>query len=257
MKDLKLYKVTGFVIREMNLGEADKLITIFSKKHGKLHAIAKGARKISSKLLAGTRLFTVSEFVLYKGRNLFTVTQCEPKTSFPYLSDDMNRFFYACYLAEIVDKVTESRSPEPMLFDIFFDTMAFLNNVTDVKLTELVVRYFEIKLLDLFGYKPEMECCVSCGKCVAVPKFFNPYKGGVLCDDCSVIGEDLIKLDTATIHLMKFLINCNIKQVKNVRVSNVVLEQLEYFINRFIAYIFERDFRTIELLKRNKINNNF
>jgi len=257
MKALKLYRVTGFVIREMDLAEADKIIVIFSKKHGKLHAIAKGARKIQSKLLAGTRLFTISEFILYKGKNLFTVTQCEPKVSFYHLSDDMNRFFYACYLAEIIDKVTEIRSPEPMLFDIFFDAIAFLNNVTDVKLTELVVRYFEIKLLDLFGYRPEMGCCVSCGKRVVVPKFFNPYKGGVLCDDCSSTGKDLIKLDTATVQLMKYLLNCNIKQLGNLKVSDIILEQLEYFTNRFISYVFERDFKSIGLFRRNKKNKSF
>src|SRR5690554_1201034 len=100
-----LITTEGFVLKNRKYRETDSILTIFTRKVGKINAIAKGARRPKSNLLAGIQPFCYSEFVLYKGRNLYTVSQCDSKEIFYPLREDLKKLSYASYLMELVEAV--------------------------------------------------------------------------------------------------------------------------------------------------------
>src|SRR5215468_2707066 len=101
------YTTTGLVLHRLNLGETDKILTLYTREHGKLSAVAKGARRAGSRLSGATELFTDSKFLLATGKTLDIVTQCEIRESFPALRNDLERLARATYFCELLDRMTQ------------------------------------------------------------------------------------------------------------------------------------------------------
>src|SRR5437773_4085006 len=101
-----LYKSEALIIKRINLGEADKILTIFTPNFGKLRVVAKGVRKVTSRLAGHVELFTRSQMLLAKGRNLDIVTQSEIVDAYRSMHDELSRLARASYAAELLDRFT-------------------------------------------------------------------------------------------------------------------------------------------------------
>src|SRR5438128_12367805 len=101
-----LYKSEAVIIKRINLGEADKILTIFTPHFGKLRVVAKGVRKVTSRLAGHVELFTRSQMLLAKGRNLDIITQSETVDAYRPLHDDLSRIAHASYASELLDAFT-------------------------------------------------------------------------------------------------------------------------------------------------------
>src|SRR5690554_3964838 len=101
-----LLKTEGFVLKNRKYAETDSLLVIFTRKIGKIHAIAKGVQRLKSSLMAGVQPFCYSDFVLYKGKSLYTVSQCEPKQIFYKIREDIKHLSYGAYVVELIEAVT-------------------------------------------------------------------------------------------------------------------------------------------------------
>jgi len=105
------YKVDGIVLRARDFGEADRIITILDRNLGKLEAVAKGARRTRSRLGGSCQPFSHNHFLLWHGRTLDGVIQCEVVHSFSSLREDLMRLAAASYMAELVDEVVRDHPP--------------------------------------------------------------------------------------------------------------------------------------------------
>lgn len=178
----RLYRTSAIVLKRQDFGEADRILTLFTPELGKLRAIAKGVRKITSRKSGHVELFTYSDLLIAKGRNLDIVTQAETIRPFLGLRQELPRITYAYYIAELVDQFTEEGDENRPLFDLLLATLQTLGETNDLRRT---ARYFELRLLDAVGYRPQLFHCVRCHKEVApVDNFFGIEAGGVLCPDC-------------------------------------------------------------------------
>ena len=173
----RLYLVDAVVLRRHDLGEADRLLTLFTRESGKLRAVAKGARKPSSRKAGHIELFTHSRLLLAKGRNLDIITQAETIEPFLRMRSDLMRTSYAYYLAELVDRFSEDGDESPLVFRLFLESLRGLSNHGD---PELLTRAFELGILALSGYRPELDRCLQCGDPVSHGTF-SSAQGGVLC----------------------------------------------------------------------------
>jgi len=100
---MAVYKADAIVIRSREYGEADRLVTLFAREKGKINALAKGVRKPTSSQRAGTQLFTYADFLLHQGKTLDTITQAQPRESFPHTWSDLDRTLAASGRAELLD----------------------------------------------------------------------------------------------------------------------------------------------------------
>jgi DNA repair protein RecO (recombination protein O) len=156
----KLYKTTAVVLRQRKLGEAGKILTLFTPNLGKLDAVAKGVRRPKSKLAGHVEPLTYTTFLLAKGRDLDIVTQAQALEAFLPLREDLERTGRALYVAELVDRFTPDRQESYPIFRLLLETLQRL--ATSDRL-DIALRFFEMRLLDCLGYRPQLDECVTCG----------------------------------------------------------------------------------------------
>src|SRR5262245_52113448 len=123
----RIYRTEGVVLRRQDLGEADRIITLYSPTHGKLRAVAKGARRPKSRVGGHVELFTHVNVLVAQGRNLDIISQAEAMRPFGAIRDDLWRATYACYCAELVDRLTEERLENRAVFDLLLQELSYLD----------------------------------------------------------------------------------------------------------------------------------
>lgn len=178
---MSVYQADALVIRSREYGESDRLLTLFSRELGKLHAVAKGVRKPKSRQRAGAQLFTYADFLLYKGRTLDTVNQASPKESFAHLWGDWEKSLAASAIAELLDIGTIQGQPYPELFTLTLASFFLLEHLDPA----LLQSAYALRLLTYLGYGPKLSECGVCGKPIQGTRiYFSPKEGGVVCSEC-------------------------------------------------------------------------
>jgi len=142
------YKTEGIILKRINYGEADRILTIYTKHYGKIKAIAKGVRKITSRKGGNLELFNHCVLFLAEGKNLDILTEAQVINSFSRLSKDLEKTAAAFYLVELVDQLTPERQANRQVFDLLVQT---LNQLSECQ-TDKLIANFEIKLLRLLGF---------------------------------------------------------------------------------------------------------
>ena len=166
MRPLRTYRVSALTLRLRNLGEADRLLTLLTQEKGKLAAVAKGARRPRSKL-ASLQAFSLATLQLAAGKNLDTITQAIVRLPFLTLRTEVARFAYANYFAELAEAFSETREKSPQFFDLVVSAFSFLDRGAEI---EPLARAYELRLLDLSGYAPQLDHCVQCGRPVGAAR---------------------------------------------------------------------------------------
>lgn len=175
---MALYRDQGIVLRTHKLGEADRIVSFLTERHGKVRAVAKGVRKTKSKF--GARLEPTSHVALqlYEGRELDIVTQAESIDHFRAIRDDLDRLTRAVTMLEAADQLSLEREANPDLYRMLLGALRSLS----ARNSPLVVAGFHWKLLALEGFRPEVEGCVACGATEGLVAF-DPIEGGLLCTE--------------------------------------------------------------------------
>src|SRR6266699_3075802 len=177
------YQADAIVLHRLDYGDADRILTLLTREHGKLAAIAKGARRSKTRVGSSLDLFGRSRMMLAKGRNLDVVAQVERRGDVRNISGDLRRTAYACLVSEIADKVLEDRHPMDDVFELVAGTLDRLNDPG--RSARAVTAWFVMRMLDMLGYAPQLIDCPGCAKPLSeADAWFSPLLGGVLCATC-------------------------------------------------------------------------
>jgi DNA repair protein RecO (recombination protein O) len=171
-----LYRQEAVVLRTYKLGEADRIVVLYTRSRGKVRAVAKGVRRTRSKFGSRLEPGSVVHLQLYEGRNLDIVTQAETAQLFPSLRSDIEAFGRASVLLEIVDQVAVEGGSNPAIYKLLTGALAELDRAGN----PLVVPAFVAKLLVLEGVQPHLGSCVQCGATEDLVSI-AVSEGGVLC----------------------------------------------------------------------------
>jgi len=174
---MPVYKVEAIVLRRTNLGEADRIVTLFTREHGRLPVAAKGARKPKSRFAGRLELFTHLRALLAQGRTLDVVSQVEVIDPFPAIRADLARMSAASFLAEITDRALPEREPQPAVFAALRQAL----RAAAAGDAEMAGLWYAAQLLSLSGYGPVTDRCVVCGRPVRGGAAFSAALGGSLC----------------------------------------------------------------------------
>jgi DNA repair protein RecO (recombination protein O) len=251
----KVYKTAGIVLRQRRLGEADKIVSLFTPNLGKLDAVAKGVRRPRSKLAGHVEPLTYTSFMLARGRELDIVTQAQTIEVFPALREDLERTGRALYVAELVDRFTPERQENVQVFRLLLETLRRL--ATEDRL-DITLRFFEMRLLGHLGYQPQTEECVVCGaKLKPVVNGWSAESGGVLCPDCARIAPMSRPLSVNALKMMRLFQKGDFAAALRVRTDPLLETELEHHLREYMLYVLERDVRStrfLETLRRSNIH---
>ena len=242
----RVYKVTAIVLRQRRLGDADKIVTVYSAERGKLDLVAKGLRKTRSRLAGHVEPLTHATFLLAKGRNLDVLTQAETVEPFQHLRDDLDRLSLALYCAELLDKFTEPHEEQFALFRLLLDTLRRLEREPDA---DTPVRFYEMALLNALGYRPELEECVRCRRPLApVANYWSAAAGGVLCPGCRIEEPAMRPLSLNALKMLRLLLHGRWEHVARVSVDRALADELERAMREYVRWVLERDVRSVAFI---------
>lgn len=242
-----LYKFRGIVLKETKLNDSDKIITIFTKEKGKIQAVAKGVRKPKSKLVSSTQVFCISDFVAYKGKNLYNINQGETISSFYSLREDLKKLAYASYVVELVNSGLAIEEPNNKIFGLLVKT---LNLITIYDEYEKIARAFELKLISFLGYRPFLKKCVNCNKDFDKNIKFSINYGGILCNDCISKDPFSKKTSKAVVDIMKYLLYTPFEDILDNDIREDVLIKIENIMLPYLyRYLDRSSFKSLKFIK--------
>jgi DNA repair protein RecO (recombination protein O) len=246
----RVYQTEAIVIKRTKLGEADRILTLYTPDLGKIKAVAKGTRRPKSKLGGHVELLTHSLLMLARGRNLDIITQAQTIDNFLPLRDDLGRISYGLYISELVDCFAAEHIENRRLFDLLLDTMHQLSQAED---GEPVLRYFELHLLEHLGYRPRLQQCTGCGSPLQpVTNFFSSSQGGALCHNCGYQEPIARPLSLNALKVLRLWQDCDYTTAKKVKISPQLSSELEQVLREYIKYLLERQLKSTAWLDRLK-----
>jgi DNA repair protein RecO (recombination protein O) len=155
-------KTRGIVIKEVSTGEADKIITIFTRNQGRISSLVKGGKRPKSKLAAGSQILSYGEFVLYSGKDMYSVNSCDVIEPFYEIRNDMVKLTYAAHFMDIILELIQENQPSPRLLKLLLNTLHMLAKTQ--KQPELISCIFEMRAISIAGYAPHVNNCMDAAK---------------------------------------------------------------------------------------------
>ncbi|MCS7060848.1 MAG: DNA repair protein RecO [Anaerolineae bacterium] len=260
MSRTRVYATEAIILRRADYGEADRLLTLMTPHLGKLRVIAKGARKITSRKAGHIELFARVRLLLARGRSFDIVSQAELIEPHRSLREDVLRGSYAHYLSELIDQFAREGEEDAPLYDLFANGLMW---VCQASKPALAARYFEMRLLTIAGYRPQLFRCaqtqtpleidqlIAVAQTIRLPSTaFSPTVGGVLCEKAAVGVKDALPLAPATLFLMRALQTMTFDEMA-ARAGDYpehALQQTERAMRQYLSYVLERSLRSTRLI---------
>ena len=242
-------KTRGIVIKEVATGEADKIITLFSRNRGRISALAKGGKRPKSKLSAGSQLMCYGEYVLYSAKDMYSINSCEVLEPFYEIRNDMVKLTYAAHFMDIMQEIIQENQSSPKLLQLLLNSLHMLAKTE--KLPELVSRVFEFRTLSIAGYAPHVRNCMLCGLEQEKTYAFSFSKCGFICDSKKCSTEDCfaLELSPGAAKALQHIIYARAEELFRFGLSPEALEELSRVSKRYLRERLERDFTKLDFLK--------
>jgi DNA repair protein RecO (recombination protein O) len=243
-------KVEAVILRHTDYGEADRLLTIYTREQGKLRAIAKGVRKMQSRKAGHLEPFTQVALMLAQGHDLWIVTQAEAVEAFQPLRENLDKLGYAGYAVELLDRFTYEEGQNWQLYQLLIETLGRLAKEED---TFVAVHYYEMRLLDLLGFRPLLFECAVCGREIkAEDQYFSAERGGVLCPDCGLIVNEVRQVSMDALRYMRHFQRSTYRDAKRADPGGDTRQEVEALLNYYLTYLLERNLNAPEFIRQVK-----
>jgi DNA repair protein RecO (recombination protein O) len=250
MRSPRVYSTEAIVLRRIDYGEADRILTLFTPQKGKTHAIAKGVRRTTSRLAGHLEPFTRTQLLLATGRDLDIVTQAEARERLDHLRDDLWHASAAWYIAELVDRFLQDADPHPRLYRLFSQTLRRLDQGAARPAESrgwLALRYYELHLLGELGYRPALHQCAGCDTPLTpIENGYSAELGGALCPQCSRYAQRRITLDA--LKVMRLLQVSEWDAVPRLRIGPDLRGEIEAVLQSTLRFHLDRDLKSWSFL---------
>lgn len=245
-----LVKTEGIVLKNMKYKESDGILTVFARKLGKVSVMARGARSSKSQHLAGAQPLCYSDFVLYKGKSMYTLNNVDPIHNHYKLRENLDALSIASFFIELVDAVTIEGQSNNRLFILFTESLGALER-QEGDLSLHILRFL-LQFLKFSGYEPHLKSCNQCGTVNSSPWVLNMDEGGLLCQRCQGKSLGFSKpLSNQAIRLANFLMVIDIEDLKELKVHPKLMKELEEVFRRYMMiHLDKTNFKSLDFISK-------
>lgn len=244
---LRSYRCEALTLKSAPLREADLLVTLYTREQGKLRAVAKGARRSTSKFVGHLEPLTLVRLSLAQARNLDIITQAQVSESFAALKGDLSSLAKGLYLAELVDGFGAEAHANQALYSLAVETLKAIAPTPDA---ELSLRFFELHLLEVSGLMPELYHCVQCRhELVPGRHRFSPNLGGALCLDCTPADARLRPLSLRALKVLRLLHRSNLAELPALQIDGALAGELKALLTTTVEFWLDREIRSHRFLE--------
>ncbi|MEG0641356.1 MAG: DNA repair protein RecO [Clostridium sp.] len=240
---LGTFKTRAVVLKTQEFKENDKLVWLYTEKLGKVSTIAKGAQKTSNKLLVPSLPFCFGEFILYKGKSLYIINECEIIDSFQEFLGDLDTLTYASYLSELIDISTITEESNGELFKLLVSTYYLLKH-KGIN-TEILIRAFEIELLKSTGYGLILDRCTMCNKPIDKSNYIDLSAYGFCCSDCKSNGN--ANISYSTYNILKYISKLPFEKLNILSLTKNNKEEIYDILSKLIGQSYSRRPKSLDI----------
>jgi len=243
------YKAKAIVLNTFKLGEADKIIILYSGSRGKIRAVAKGARKTKSKFGGTLEPFTVADMMFYEGKSLDIIQQAEIIMSFKEIRADLEKLKYGSVLLELIDKVGQEREESYDSFSLLLAALQCLKDAAGNYRTLLTV--FQLKLMVILGYRPHLSRCPACAGPLpeaSEQAYFSLKYGGLLCDGCLPRDPEAVAVSPETRAHIEQALDTPLARWQELDFNADNVKGIARLTEMFVAYHLDRKLKSPRLL---------
>ncbi len=250
----RVYKTEAVVVRQSPLGEADRIVTMLSPKHGQVRAVAKGVRRSTGRLTGHLELLNRVEVSVAEGRNLDVVTEAQCLDGYPVLRNDLDRVSAGMFLAELADgfAMPEGHGPPDAqgreMYELLVRTLSRLESGEPV---ERLLPYFQIRVLALSGLAPALSVCVECGRPLEQrTHVYSADAGGIACPNCVTSAPGpFLSVSVGAIKLLRFYQSRTLDEAVELEVPRDVLDEVDKVLDAHLRHHLDREGRSGRFLK--------
>lgn len=251
--------VHGLCVRETNVGEADKIVTLVTMEYGKLSVSAKGVRSLRSRHMVSTQPYCYSNFVLRKSKKYYYIEESEPIECFFNLRSDLDKLSLAAYICDVAADVSVEGSPDPELLRLTLNTLYAINKGTSLDKTKAA---FELRAASIIGFCPDLSSCDICGKDDGHEMYLDIMNGRLLCRDCKPRAQKEAELEeesgTARLYLiiprdtlaaMRYIVTAPPERFLSFSLDEDSMYQLGIASEKYLTNHIEHGFYTLDFYK--------
>ncbi|WP_035343779.1 DNA repair protein RecO [Alkalihalobacillus hemicellulosilyticus] len=224
-----MQKVEGIIIRTIDYGETNKVVTLFTKELGKIGVMARGAKKPKSRLSAASQLFMYGVFVIQTSSGLGVLHQADITSSFRDIRNDLVRAAHASYILELTDKLTDEKKRYSEIFKLLYQILIYIDEGIDVEVLKMI---FETKMLAVAGVKPELDQCASCGS-INQPIAFSIKNAGFLCPNCRNKDAHAFQLNPQHVKLLRLFYYVDVERLGHISLKNETKKYIQMIIDSY------------------------
>jgi DNA repair protein RecO (recombination protein O) len=248
MPGSRTYSTEAIVLRQRRLGDADKIVTLFTPNFGRIEAVAKGVRRPKSRLAGHVEVLSHCNLLLHRGRSLDVISQAQLLENYRPLREDLSLVSRSLYAAELVERFTDTSLDSYPTFSLLVETLRILARGDHAP--DTVLRYFEMRLLDELGYRPQIEACASCDRALAEEtNLYSGRAGGALCPLCRPEGQVSGPLSVNALKVMRVMQRVSFAEVGRIALDMQLQVELERHMRDHISFTLEREVRSAAFLR--------
>ncbi len=243
---IRLYRTRAIVLRRRDTGEADRILTVLTDEYGRRRLVAKGVRRPGSRLAGHLEPCCVTNILVAKTRGLDIVSQAEAIEAFANLRADEAAIATASQLGELVDLLLPEDERHPGVFDLMESALRLLDRGRD---RQIVLYVFEMGLLRLLGYRPQLDPCVVCGTPLQPePNGLSP-DGGVVCRRCAERGTGVVPLNVSALKVLRAIDRGEIERVLQLHLRQDVRDEIDEALTRYVSRIVGKEPASLRVVR--------
>jgi DNA repair protein RecO (recombination protein O) len=245
------HKTTGFILRSLSYGESDLIVTFYSSDFGKIKGIAKGAKRSKKRFANVFEPFSLTNLIFTrKSRDqLAFIESCDIIDHYDAIRHDLEKTLIASYFIDLADHFSPEGKKNEYIFELLQN---FLNLLGSEKASDVLVRFFEMRLLTLAGFEPTLDHCVTCRTPVANGNayFFHAADGGIKCSGCARTERYDEPVSAGTVRTLLLGRDMDIDKIKLIALSDALARESRKILCGFISHILNREVKSLKVMEQ-------
>lgn len=236
----------GLILKEQNIGEKDKLVTVLTRHNGLVRAFVRGAKSVKNRKNSSTGMFCYSKLSLYKTKDTYIIDEAEPIELFFELRSDLEKLALAQYFSELVLTLVQEDEPAEEYLRLILNSLHFL--AKDKMPNEQVKAITELRIMCIAGFMPNLIACDRCGEYETETMFFDVEDGLLYCENC-VPSDMIFQLDIGLIKALRHIAFSDFEKIYSFKMEDYALPDLSYITEKYLLSKLQRNFKTLEFYK--------
>ena len=240
----------GLILKEQNIGEKDKLVTVLTRHNGLVRAFVRGAKSVNNRKNSSTGMFCFSKLCLYKTKESYIIDEAEPIELFFELRSDLEKLALAQYFSELIMTLVQEDEPAEEYLRLILNSLHFL--AKGKMPTGQVKAITELRLMCIAGYMPNLVACDRCGEYETNTMYFDVEDGLLYCENC-MSNSMLFPLDIGLIKALRHIAFSDFEKIYSFKMEDSALPDLSYITEKYLLSKLQRNFKTLEFYNSIKV----